>query len=201
MKATRSFTLLMLVVVTLTNCTSTSEEINKSFKTINDSLALSSRQALTDSLDLLYKSIDPNKAGNAELAFKASQVYLPAKTSIKYIDALIEELKALDSTGEDIDVPTKLLVNTPKADTLQQQLLLLSQKAQSGLMDDAKADKLREMVRLFIKTPTDVSWSQNYFERTPTVAAMTILSKFRHDCRSVAILVLQDLRDHQLSLD
>ena len=98
-------------------CNSISNEINKSFETVNRSIENSNRFS-GDRLKLIYSKIDSNRTNNPGLSRKADSVFGIILTTYNYMDSLKSVLLTADSSGTLSGPSDKLLVNGPTGDSL-----------------------------------------------------------------------------------
>jgi hypothetical protein len=128
---------------------------------------------------IFYAAIQ-SKGGNfPAIQAKANTVYSATENILHFMDSLKTELHHRDSTGESMSPSTALLVHTPASDSLRQMLIILS-TYDSSL-------RVPEPIR------SDANWSEEYFKKTPTVGAITILNKFESDCKKATEFTLANL--------
>ena len=53
---------------------------------------------------------------------------------------------------------------------------------------------LDSVANSIIELQFDKDWSKKYFDKTPTVAAITMLTKFKNDCKNSAIIGMTSIR-------
>jgi GldM N-terminal domain len=46
----------------------------------------------------------------------------------------------------------------------------------------------------FLEIENDKDWIRKHFELTPTVAAITMLSKYQNDCYNIASIIMSDIK-------
>lgn len=196
---------MMYLVLTALLALNVSSEILNAFKTVNNSINTAS--GVVDSKnDATYKSFeaklkDPKTAEKAGIWYpKAQEAQKLSDDMSKYLEALKVDLKK-ESKGENIgtaeetysidnlDASTRLLVEGPKGEELLKKLT----DYRNGMLNIVP-----EMKATFDKTlPIDLSvpksetgtlankdWKSAYFRMTPTIAALTILSKFQNDVKN-----------------
>ncbi len=191
---------MMYLVLTAMLALNVSAEILNAFRTVNQSLANANQiielknQGLFGSFD--RKVADPKTAEKAKIwQAKALQARGYADNLYSYIESvkgiLMKDAGQKKPGGEykedNLEAPTNLLVEGPKGKDLFQKL------------KDYKANLLgidNNIKKEFEKTlPIDLSipksnnegnreWEAAYFRMTPTIASITMLSKFQNDVRN-----------------
>lgn len=197
----------MYLVLTAILALNVSAEVIEAFKTVDKSLINSSKN-ITRSNDVLYKSLtdkltDPNT--NKELAKtwheNAEKVKGLSAELSTYIDGLKMDLKkganlvmkekngvqVEDFKEDNLDASTRMFETGGKGTELEKKLM--AYKASVLAIDSSIA---REFTNNF-PVSTDVPAGQEgkvkdftttYFHMTPTVAALTILSKFQNNVKN-----------------
>src|SRR6476469_4490890 len=199
---------LMYLVLTALLALNVSAEILNAFKTVDTSL-MTANGTIDNKNQAIFKSFaqklkDEKTRERAEIwAPKAEQAKKLSEDVYTYIDGLKMELKRAagynppsDTTfkEDNLDVPTRLMLTEGKAKQLQQRLQTLkdqllaidpSIKAQfsANLPIDLRAIKTNNEA-------TSGDWGAGYFHMTPTIAAITILSKFQNDVRNAEAQVI-----------
>jgi gliding motility-associated protein GldM len=198
---------MMYLVLTALLALNVSAEILNAFKTVNQSLMTSSG-VIDDKNAGIFRSFeqklkDPKTTEKAaKWKPKADQAKKLADDLSTYLDNLKQELK------KESDLKVVNGVEDFKADNLDAATRLMVEKAPSGKgkgeelfkkLDQFKKDMLAidpEIAKEFEKTlPIDLTtpktehegnkdWSSAYFRMTPTIAAITILSKFQNDVKN-----------------
>lgn len=195
---------MMYLVLTAMLALNVSSEILNAFKTVNNSLG-HSNDAIEAKNQTLFKSFQ-DKMKKPETAVKATEWYGKAKIAkdqadnlYAYIDGLKEELKReagynppQDTTFkmDNLDAATRLFVEGKgKGKELKGKLEDFRAKLMG--IDPKIASQLGPTLPLDLTTPelhttsgADDKWSYAYFHMTPTIAALTILSKFQNDIRN-----------------
>ena len=105
-------------------------------------------------------------------------------------------LLTADSSGTSSGPSDKLMVNSPAGDSLAEKLGAVSSQCYSGLVDNSALPVLKNALKDIDQIQTDKTWNETYFHSTPTVAAVTILSKFQNDCKEAGLIVLTDIEKH-----
>ncbi|MEI6184494.1 MAG: gliding motility protein GldM [Bacteroidota bacterium] len=200
---------IMYLVLTALLALNVSSEIINAFKTINNSL-LTSNGIVENKNVLIFKSLQEklDKAETHQMAAiwkpKADQVKSAADQAYNYIETLKNELifessqkgTMKDENGnptfkaDDLDAATRLLVEGPKkAEELKSKLESFRSTA-LGVDPEVKTT-FENTLPLDLSMPkvtgskagvTD--WGYAYFHMTPTIAALTILSKFQNDIKN-----------------
>jgi len=177
----------------LTHCQSPSDQIKKAFDTVDKSLE-KSNSVLNNSIDEIYSTINDVRQKNEPLALKADTIYFVTKQASNYIDSLKEIMQLQDTLGTNLNVATKLFVFTPTGDNLKKVLLDVYTNTKSYSIDNARQSELDSTLQSFREIQSNKDWTKLYFEKTPTIAAITMLSKFQNDCKNVATITLADIK-------
>ncbi len=199
---------IMYLVLTALLALNVSSEIINAFKTIKNSLE-TSNAIVENKNQLVFKSFKEKleKAETHELAAiwapKADKVKAAADDVYNYIEKLKEDLMfessakgtMKDDKGEktfkadDLDAPTRLLVEGPKkAEELKAKLEAFRSSALG--VDPLVKEAFETTLPLSLEMPKVESkagkadWGYAYFHMTPTIAALTILSKFQNDIKN-----------------
>ena len=201
---------IMYLVLTALLALNVSSEIINAFKTINNSLKTSNDNVEAKN-QLIFKSFKDKleKAETRELALvwapKADKVKSSADDVYNYIESLKKELEFESSNkgtmkdengnptfkADDLDAATRLLVEAPlkKAEELKSKLENFRATA-LGIDPEVKAN-FETTLPLDLSMPkvsgskaATTDWGYAYFHMTPTIAAMTILSKFQNDIKN-----------------
>lgn len=198
---------LMYLVLTALLALNVSAEILNAFKTVNGSLLTANGIIDTKNLNVL-KSLkkqeeDPQTKERAAIwRPKAEQ----AKTYSDDINSYIENLKNdlmkqsdLQPDGsykyDDLDVPTRVMIENKKGKELFAKLEDFKKKL---LAIDPEINKtFANSLPMDLSVPkseaanTTKDWATAYFHMTPTVASITILSKFQNDIKNSAAQVIE----------
>ena len=201
---------IMYLVLTALLALNVSSEIINAFKTINSSLKTSNDNVEAKN-QLIFKSFQDKlaKAETHELAAiwapKADKVKASADEVYNYIETLKKELEFESSNkgtmkdadgsptfkADDLDAPTRLLVEAPLEKAKELKTKLESFRATAlGIDPEVKAN-FEATLPLDLSMPkvsgskaATTDWGYAYFHMTPTIAAMTILSKFQNDIKN-----------------
>ena len=210
---------IMYLVLTALLALNVSAEILNAFKTVDRSLVTATNIAEQKNVDL-FKSFQ-RKIGDEKTKEKALQWFPKAEKAKKladdinaYIDELKLELKKesglkkIDGKDEfkedDLEAATRLFVSNPpegKGKGKEFYEKLINFKKQLFDIDSATIGK-----EIIPGIPLDLSipqsnntkgkneaenWALNYFHMTPTIAAITILSKFQNDIKNSEAQVVE----------
>src|SRR6478735_4692779 len=199
---------LMYLVLTALLALNVSAEILNAFKTVNNSLNAAS-VTLDKKNSNIFKSFDALLNDNSTKA--RTEIWYPmAKQSKELADQLINYIESLktrllndadynptDSTykEDDLEAATRIMTDPGQAgDSLRNEL----GKFRTALLNLDPSIKQQFASSLpidtsFIKTNNKGNkrdWSASYFYMTPTVAALTILSKFENDVKNSEAMVI-----------
>lgn len=202
---------MMYLVLTALLALNVSSEILNAFKTVNESISTANNvvdaknaavfTAFKDAMD------DPKTRDNAEKWLPKAQEAQKLSTEVsKYIEDLKQELKK-ESKGENLGTPeekfsidnldasTRMLVEGPKGDELLAKLTEFKTKILNVVPEQKAAFEKSLPIDLEIpKSQTGSTiqsdWKSAYFRMTPTIAALTILSKFQNDVKNSEAIVV-----------
>ena len=193
---------MMYLVLTALLALNVSSEILNAFKTVNNSLettnntvSLSTQSVLAS----LKEKADKEETKERALAWlpKAQQIESLSKATFDYIQGLKAQI--IKDAGGDINDPTKkfkednldiatrLLVEKGEGKKLYAQLS--DYKAKVLAIDPKIKTEFENSLQIDLKIPPTSSkgnktWEAAYFRMVPTVAALTILSKFQNDIKT-----------------
>jgi gliding motility-associated protein GldM len=194
---------IMYLVLTAMLALNVSAEILNAFNIVNDSIitsnaSITSKNAITYDQFTKQMSNDPGKVG--PLKEKADQVKAISSEMFVYIDTLkatiIREAGGLTEDGEikskdNLDAPTRVMENQKKGAELEKKLTDLRAKLLTFVDKNAAADFEKSLpLRIEIGKshgghgPKNATWTSYHFNMVPTVAAVTILSKFQNDIKN-----------------
>ncbi|MBI1343003.1 MAG: gliding motility protein GldM [Terrimonas sp.] len=191
---------MMYLVLTALLALNVSAEILNAFKTVNNSLE-SSVKTVNNSTEtvmgsLLEKTTKPESAEKAKIWYpKAQQVQQLTKSLNEYISGLKTKiLTASDYNPEtknykedNLDVPTRIMVEKGEGKKLKQ--MLEQYKADLLEIDPQIKQQFATTLPIDLSMPPtknkgNNSWEAAYFRMVPSVAALTILSKFQNDVKT-----------------
>jgi len=205
---------IMYIVLTALLALNVSSEILNAFKTIDQSLANANDIIERKNSDI-YKSLqkklaDPKTAEKAAIwAPKAEKAHGYADEMFNYIAGLKKELKQASGLKikdgkeeykeDDLEATTRLFLNYKSGETRSQELYkkLVQFKADLAAIDPAIEKEVLPNLPLDLRIPETNSiagksdWGYAYFNMTPTVAAVTILTKFQNDIRNSEAQVVE----------
>lgn len=177
------------------HCNSPSKEIEESFEKVNNSLTTTDA-VLDTSLGELYKNLLWKQNEYPASARKARGVYFNTMGTALQIDSLIDVLRARDSAGDNLTVASDLLLDHPAGDQLEISLLHIAHSTQSVVAEGKEKDRLNTILKSINEMSEDKSWRKKYFQLTPTVAAITMLNKFKNDIKNAGIVTLTYITNH-----
>ena len=193
---------LMYLVLTALLALNVSAEILNAFKIVDSSLTNtnttinSSTQTILASLN--EKKSDPATATKATIWYpKAIAAQSASKELNDYIQTLKNKILAAagynpangDTTYkmEDLDIATRIMVNEKEGQKLKQKLD--EYKAKLLAIDPLIAQEFKNTLQVNTNMPavqdkSNNTWELAYFHMVPTVASITILSKFQNDVKT-----------------
>src|ERR1044071_1015108 len=203
---------LMYLVLTAMLALNVSSEILHAFKTINQSIS-ASNASIEDKNSKLYAALDEQQKQAGQEARvkpfndKAKQVKTAAADMIKYLndwkEKVITESGGREENGEikredNIDASTLLLVEKKGGDELKKKLEDL-RAMMISVVNPATKEQLANELPIRVKDPekTDNNpqgdWATGYFYNMPTMAVITLLSKFQNDVRNSEAIIINQL--------
>ena len=202
---------LMYLVLTALLALNVSNEIIEAFKTIDKSL-INSNGLIEQKNQTLFKSFKDkmDKAETKEKATiwwnKAEKAKILSEEVYNYIETLKLDLKkeaklkivdGVEEFNEDnLEASTRMFVENKVGDVLKQKL----SDFKSNLLniDTAIGKEFANSLPLNLDNPPAKNstagkndWAYGYFHMTPTVAALTILSKFQNDVKSSEAAIVE----------
>src|SRR5687768_810357 len=191
---------MMYLVLTALLALNVSSEILNAFKTVNNSLektnevvSASTNQVM---ISLKEKLTDPGTREKAMIWYpKAEKVQGYAKGLYEYIEGLKKSImtsaKYDPASGKDkgvdnLEVSTRIMVDKGEGKTLKNKL---EEFKKLILADSALAKNFASSLSINTDMPktknkSNRTWEAAYFHMVPTVAALTILSKFQNDVKT-----------------
>ncbi|MGN6164091.1 MAG: gliding motility protein GldM [Flavisolibacter sp.] len=194
---------LMYLVLTALLALNVSAEILNAFKTVDRSLT-NTNNTVNHSTETILASLqekmsDPTSRAKAEIWYpKAKLAQDLTKDMFNYIQSLKSEiLKASDfdpaKNGDssfkqdNLDIATRIMVEEKKGKELRDKLA----KYKNDLLaiDPLIAKEYANSLQIDLNPPPtqdkgNKTWEQAYFHMVPTVAALTMLSKFQNDVKT-----------------
>lgn len=203
---------LMYLVLTAMLALNVSSEILHAFKTINQSIGASNK-SIVDKNSKLYQGFDDQEAQEGQrdrvkpYNDKAKQVKAASEEVVKYLEdwkeKVITESGGREANGEikredNIDASTLLLVERKGGDELKKKLQDYRNLLLSTINPALKAQFENDLpVKIVEPAKSDnnpqADWSVGYFHNMPTMAVITLLSKFQNDVRNSEAVVVQQL--------
>ncbi len=191
---------MMYLVLTAMLALNVSAEILNAFRTVNQSLANANEiielknQGLFGSFE--RKAADPKTAEKAKIwQAKALQAKGYADNLYNYIESLKTDLMVGagqkqpggDYKEDNLEAPTRLLVEGDKGKDLYQKLK--TYKGNLLGIDESIRKEYEKTLPIDLSIPKSNSqgnreWEAAYFRMTPTIASITMLSKFQNDVRN-----------------
>ncbi len=205
---------MMYLVLTAMLALNLSAEILNAFRTVNYSL-LNSNAAIDTKNETIFKSFkqELEQAEKKQLAAiwfpKAQKAKDLSDAVAAYLDALKMELKkesklkiedGQEKFNEDnLDAATRLLVEPGKAKGEELRKKLQDFKDQLLAIDPEVGKEFATTLPLDLAIPKSSNkssvgkddWAYSYFHMTPTIAAITILSKFQNDVKNSEAQVVE----------
>ena len=202
---------LMYLVLTALLALNVSSEILNAFKTVKTSLDTSTGIASGKTAQLFNsfqkKMEDPSSREMATFwNNKAQDAHKLADEAYKYVQTLQQELKEeadynpKDSTYkiDDLEAATRLfIVGNPKKKPAQGKDLynkLLNFRTKLLGIDTSISNELKASIPMVLPSSYgegEKDWASGYFHMTPTIAGLTILSKFQNDIRNSEAQVVE----------
>jgi gliding motility-associated protein GldM len=198
---------LMYLVLTALLALNVSAEILHAFKTVDKSL-MNANGIIESKNESLFKSFEAKAKDpkTAQLAAvwkpKADQAKSLADGMSSYLENLkVELMKESGQTTpggpfreDNLDAPTRLIVEGPRGKELYQKLTAYK----NGLLaiDPSINKEFQNSLPIDLKTPETNNqagkkdWAYGYFHMTPSIAAITMLSKFENDVKNSEALVV-----------
>lgn len=206
---------LMYLVLTAMLALNVSSEILHAFKTINQSIT-SSNASIEDKNNKIYQNFqdqenDPVTRDRIKpFNDKAKQIKAAAATMIDYLENWktriveqaggynIEDGKKEIKREDDIDASTLLLVERKGGDTVKGKIVELRDLLLNAVRSEDRTALANQLPLNIIQpersdnNPT-ADWKVGYFQSMPTMAAVTLFTKFQNDVRNSEALVLNQL--------
>jgi gliding motility-associated protein GldM len=194
---------LMYLVLTALLALNVSAEILNAFKTVDRSLT-NTNKTVNHSTETIMASLQ-EKMSSQETAEKAKTWYPRAQQAVALTKDMYEYLQGLKmeimkSAGFDpakngdsnynqsnLDIATRIMVEEKKGKELQQKLA--DYKANLLKIDPVIAQQFQNDLQIDLSMPPtqdkgNKTWEDAYFHMVPTVAAVTMLSKFQNDVKT-----------------
>jgi len=191
---------IMYLVLTALLALNVSAEILNAFKTVDNSLIATNR-TINLSTDAVMKSLedkknDPTSAVKANIWYpKADQAIKLSREMYDYIQNLRNRIlkdadfNPADSSfkADNLDIATRIMIDEKEGPKLRERL----DKYKKDLLaiDPLIAEEFKNSLQIDLSMPrvqdkSNKTWESGYFHMVPTVAAVTILSKFQNDVKT-----------------
>lgn len=200
---------MMYLVLTALLALNVSSEILNAFKTVNKSLentnSTVNKSTETILASLQQKTTEPATATKAQIWYPhAQQVQTLSKTVFTYVQGLKDRI--LREAGgdpknpeqkfkeENLDIATRIMIEKGEGPKL---LAMLGDYKKKVLAVDPSIDSaFKDVLPVNLEKPASrnkagKTWEGAYFHMVPTVAALTILSKFQNDVKTSENRVVQ----------
>jgi gliding motility-associated protein GldM len=195
---------LMYLVLTALLALNVSAEIINAFKVVDNSLTSTNRvvNASTETIMASFKEklADPSSADKAKIWMpKAERAVQLSKEVSEQINALKDKIKigaGFDPSNPDagfkednVDVATRIMDKEGEGEKLRKTLEkykteILALDPEVGAMFKTSLPVDTDIPNLSKNKLAKVTWTSAYFNMTPTVAALTMLSKFQNDVKT-----------------
>lgn len=196
---------IMYLVLTALLALNVSAEILNAFKTVDDSLT-STNKTINKSTETIMKSLedkmsDPTSMVKAKIWYPKAQRAQELSTEMfNYVQDLKNRIlkeagynpnpnNKFDSSYalDNLDIATRILVEGKEGAKLREKLE--KYKADLLAIDPEIAKEFQNSLQINLAAPkvqdkTNKTWEAAYFHMVPTVAAITILSKFQNDVKT-----------------
>ncbi len=199
---------MMYLVLTALLALNVSSEILNAFKTVNRSLE-TTNVTVNASTATIMKSLD-EKTKKTETAERANFWYPKAKQVQDYSQAIYNHIQGLKDEiikkaggdpnkssfkSDNLDIATRMMVDKGGGKKLLQMLTEYKNNILTKVhpsIDSAFRNSLPiDLNPPPVKSKANKSWEAAYFRMVPTVAALTILSKFQNDIKTSENRVIQ----------
>lgn len=198
---------LMYLVLTALLALNVSNEVLNAFKTIDKSLTTANetidKKTKTIFASLSEKANDPKTQELARIWMpKAEQAKQLSDEVSTFIEGLKTEIK--DASGfnakngaykeSNLDVPSRIMIDKNRGDELLKKLT--AYKSAMLSLDPEINAEFKNSLPLDLSMPevknsNNKTWAAAYFRSTPSVAAITILSKFQNDIKNAEAQVVE----------
>ena len=192
---------MMYLVLTALLALNVSAEILNAFKTVNKSLE-TTNATVNNSTTAIMQSLE-EKLNDGKTVEKA-RIWLPkaqavqgyAKTVNSFIQSIKDEIikqgggdpNKSSFKSDNLDIATRLMVDKGKAKELYKLLSEFKTNVLKNIdpsIDSAFATTLPINLEIPVtQSKSNKTWERAYFHMVPTVAALTILSKFQNDVKT-----------------
>jgi gliding motility-associated protein GldM len=202
---------IMYLVLTAMLALNVSAEILNAFNIVNNSI-ITSNNSITSKNNLTYlqfeSQMQTDAAKTKPFKDKADEVKKLSAEMFIYLDTLKETI-VRESGGrnefgdlkskDNLDAPTRVMENRKQGPELEKRLTELRAKLLTYVDPKSGFDKTLPLHVEIGKSngsehgPKNKTWTQYHFNMVPTIAAVTILSKFQNDIKNSESLIIDDL--------
>ncbi|BAV06469.1 GldM N-terminal domain-containing protein [Filimonas lacunae] len=156
------------------------------FDSINSTLQKKEEKINTDDY---YTFIKLNREKNPSLALKADTLEQQATRLSLLIDSLQQVMQTADSAGERDDIASRILIHTKTGNRLAEQVLQLY----NTILSNGKIRNNTVPSSIMEQLNQSRHWQEELFNKTPTVAAITILKALNNECTNATNGALQEI--------
>jgi|SRR6187455_3158844 len=167
--------LIPVIICLVVSCRSPSEKVRDSFREVNESLEKTNKAADSLTQEIKLVGFDKSVADSLERLFYNASVF---------IRRLKNELDSTDSNGEDLDVAEDILIKTQKGDSLYFYVMNIYDVGIKYSDSSLRRDYIS------LREPDKDKWLDKYFRKVPTIAAITILSRFQNDLTQIKFTLM-----------
>ena len=193
---------IMYLVLTALLALNVSAEILNAFKTVDNSL-IATNKTITNSTGTIIKSLEEKAADPTDPNSPKAKIWLPKAQQAQQLSTemynYIQDLRnsilkdadfdPKDSSfkADDLDIATRIMVDEKKGPELKAKLEQYRNRLLA--IDPLVAAEFKNSLQIDLSMPkvqdkSNKTWEAAYFHMVPTVAAMTILSKFQNDIKT-----------------
>lgn len=177
------------------SCQTSTNNTLEEFKRVDSSLKKGNSALVDNTYSTLYKQIQTKKNKNPQLALKADTLFQATQDACKFIENLKQKLNELDPPGTKLDIGSRLLINTENSMTLTNKLNTAYFSCTSSLVDKQEKIEADSIFSIQEEIKTNKNWTSTYFDKTPTVAVITVLNKLKNDCSNLAVFSLTEIKN------
>lgn len=157
-----------VIICMLLSCKSPSDKVVEDFKKVNESLEQTNKAYDTMNQKAKFTGLNLAMADSLRNLFDKSY---------SFMDHLKFQLDSIDPGGDKLDAAGNLIIKTPAGDTLYYYTMGIGNALIT--YGDSSLRKFYTSFKVYDKG----TWLKRYFRQVPTVAALTILSKFQNDIK------------------
>ena len=186
---------MMYLVLTALLALNVSAEILNAFKTVNQSLDKSNvsiKDQVANIKENFAAALKESKTAQKAAIWKprADSVTALSNELFDYLEGIKTSIK-LDEAGnptkdDDLEITTRKIVNGSGEEMKKklEDFVAAVKKIDPDLADSSTTNKMIAVDMTVPKTESNFDWKNAYFHMVPTVAGLTILSKFQNDVRN-----------------